>query len=294
MEEMSPPSVLLLPDELKQLWTAGARDNVAGADLWKEQERLIAEYKAIWADALRLDGHGDLRSSLLSEVGEYIGCGDIGLVEQRCRGAVIELKNEWERRGATAGDPAGIEAFYDQAQAYIFDLMWWHSLADDTTPLAYVVALKFAEHHGCGRYLDFGSGVGSAAILFARHGFDVTLSDISAVLLEFAAWRLRRRHLTCTLLDLKRTGLPSAQYDMVTAMDVWEHLSDPVGVVDQVADAIAPGGFLFGRFAAETHANYPQHIVVDFGPTFRRLADRGFVEVWRDDWLWGHQAFQKT
>jgi len=77
-------------------------------------------------------------------------------------------------------------------------------------------------------------------------------------------------------------------------MDVWEHLADPVGVVDQVADAIAPGGFLFGRFAAQPHTNYPQHIVVDFEPTFRRLAERGFVETWRDDWMWGHQAFQKA
>lgn len=282
----------LLPDRVKKLWTAGRQENVPADRLWHEQERLTAEYSDLWADALRLAGHTDLKTSLLSEVGEYAGCSDLAVVERRCRGAVVELKDEWERRGTDAASAAAVEAFYDRSTAYLFDLMWWHTLADDQTPLAYVVALNFAQHHGCRRYLDFGSGVGSSGILFARHGFDVTLADISTSLLAFASWRLARRGLRCTLLDLKEAGLPAARYDLVTAMDVWEHLADPVGVVDQVADAIAPGGFLFGRFAAQPDPNYPQHIVVDFEPTFRRLAERGFVEVWRDEWLWGHQAFQ--
>ena len=37
----------------------------------------------------------------------------------------------------------------------------------------------------------------------------------------------------------------------------------------------------------------PQHIVLNFETTFRRLRERGFEEVWRDEWLWGHQVFQK-
>ena len=98
---------------------------------------------------------------------------------------------------------------------------------------------------------------------------------------------------TLTILDQKSSRLPAARYDMVTAMDVWEHLVDPVATVDEIADALVPGGFLFGRFAAEPDPKYPQHIVTDFEPTFKRLAERGFTEVWRDEWLWGHQAFQK-
>ena len=47
-----------------------------------------------------------------------------------------------------------VEAFYDRSQAYLFDLMWWHTLTHDQTPLAYVVALKFAQRHTCRRYLD--------------------------------------------------------------------------------------------------------------------------------------------
>jgi hypothetical protein len=38
---------------------------------------------------------------------------------------------------------------------------------------------------------------------------------------------------------------------MITAMDVFEHLPDPVKAVDHLAIALRRGGFLFGRFAAE-------------------------------------------
>ena len=285
---------MLLPDLLKELWAGDARHNTPHEDLWNEQERLIGTYQTLWADALRLEGHTDLKESLLEEISEYTGCADLQQIERRCRGAVEAVRDEWIDKGTDSADHAAVETFYDQTEAYIFDLMWWHTLEDDQSPLAYIVAMKFARQHGCSRYLDFGAGVGSAGIVFARHGFDVTLSDISTNLLRCAAWRMKRRGLSAGFLDLKTDRLPAARYDIVTAIDVWEHLVDPLATVDHIAEAIVPGGFLFGRFAAETDPEYPQHIVTDFEPTFQRLTERGFKEVWRDDWLWGHQVFQKS
>ena len=37
----------------------------------------------------------------------------------------------------------------------------------------------------------------------------------------------------------------------------------------------------------------PHHIVHDFEPTFERMRVLDFYQVWRDEWLWGHQVFQK-
>ena len=76
-------------------------------------------------------------------------------------------------------------------------------------------------------------------------------------------------------------------------MDVFEHLSDPVETVEKLWNALKPGGFLYGRISAEADEDRPQHIVHDFEPTFERMRALGFVEVWRDEWLWGHQVFQK-
>jgi len=176
----------------------------------------------------------------------------------------------------------------------MYELIWWHSLRDDASPLAYVTALHLAQQRGCRRYLDFGAGVGSGGILFAHHGFDVTLADISSTLLQFTSWRLGRRNLHATYIDLKTSSLTRDAFDFVTAMDVFEHLVDPVSTVEQLSGALKPGGFLFARIAAEPDVDRPQHIVHDFEPTFARLRSLGFTEVWRDAWLWGHQVFQKA
>ena len=77
-------------------------------------------------------------------------------------------------------------------------------------------------------------------------------------------------------------------------MDVLGHLVDPVKTANELAEALRRGGFLFGRFHAEVDEDRPQHMVQNFRPVFPRLSDLGFIEVWRDDWLWGHQVFQKT
>jgi SAM-dependent methyltransferase len=172
-------------------------------------------------------------------------------------------------------------------------LMWWHTLAEDNSPLAYVAALEYASLAGCKRYLDFGSGVGSGALLFRQHGFDVTLSDISSTMLSFSEYRFRQRGLPAHFLNLKQSCLPEATYDVVTAMDVFEHLVDPVGAVESLNRCLKPGGYVYGRLSAEEQEDRPQHIVLDFRPVFARFASLGFKEVFRDDWLWGHQVFQK-
>ena len=52
--------------------------------------------------------------------------------------------------------------------------------------------------------------------------------------------------------------------------------------------------FLFARLAAEIDEDRPQHIVQDFAPTFAHLETLGLVQVWQDEWLWGHRAFSKV
>ena len=234
-----------------------------------------------------------MRQSLLTELGLYTRCSDLAEIERLCTQAVAMLKQEWQAT-VTSDEPQSIERFYDESRTTMYELMWWHSLRDDASPLAYVTALHFAQQRGCRRYLDFGAGVGSGGILFARHGFDVTLADISSTLLQFTSWRLGRRRLPAAYVDLKTSPLTPHAVDFVTAMDVFEHLVDPVSTVEQLSEALTPGGLLFARLAAEPDVDRPQHIVQDFEPTFERLRSLGFTEVWRDAWLWGHRAFQKA
>jgi 2-polyprenyl-3-methyl-5-hydroxy-6-metoxy-1,4-benzoquinol methylase len=283
----------LLPEHLKDFWQSVEHHEHSREDYTREYDRALAEYRQTWERALILPAHDDLRESLLAELGSYTQCSDLTEVRRRCEQAVANLKREWENK-VHSENRQSIEQFYDESPAMLHELMWWHTLGDDLSPLAYVLALRFAQRHGCKSYLDFGAGVGAGALLFAAHGLQTSLADISSSLLHFSAWRLGLRKLPAQYLDLKRCHLPSECFDFITAMDVFEHLSDPVEAVEKLWNALKPGGFLYGRISAEPDEDRPQHIVHDFEPTFERMRALGFVEVWRDDWLWGHQVFQKS
>ena len=284
---------MLLPDQLQALWQAVDQKRLTTEEFSREQDRLMGEYRATWTEALVEQGQENLGDSLLRELSDYVQCDDTEEVRRRCEHAVETLKREWHAQ-VHAGEERAIERFYDQSQTTMYELMWWHTLRDDMSPLAYVTALHLARQHGGRQYLDFGAGVGSGGILFARHGFNVTLADISSTLLLFSQWRFKRRGLPTACIDLKAHELPENAYDFVTAMDVFEHLVNPIATVEQLWKALRPGGFLYARIAAEDDEDRPQHIVQDFGPTFQRMEALGFVQVWEDKWLWGHQVFQKT
>ena len=283
----------LLPDQLRRLWQSVVAQELSAEEFADIQERLTDDYRAIWKQALLLPGYRDLQDSLLAEIGRYEGCADVMELRQRCQNAVANVRREWQEH-VDPDDRRSVERFYDASQAMLYELMWWHTLSEDASPLAYVTALRYAQQRGCRHYLDFGSGVGSGGILFARHGFQVTLADISSRLLGFSRWRLDLRGQLAHYVDLNTSRLPEQAFDFVSAMDVFEHLMDPPGVVERLWAALEPGGFLFARIAAEPDEERPQHIVQDFAPTFERLRSLGFVEMWRDEWLWGHQVFQKT
>ncbi len=195
----------LLPDQLKALWQAVDQKQLTVDAFMSEQDRLLAAYRQTWEQALLLGRYKGLSESLLAELGSYMGCADMAEIQGQCVHAVATLKAEWHGK-VNPSDRQSIEQFYDASQATIYDLMWWHTLCDDASPLAYVTALHFTRQQGCRSYLDFGTGVGSGGILFARHGLEVTLADISSTLLGFSQWRLDRRRLPAAYVDLKMSG----------------------------------------------------------------------------------------
>ena len=282
----------LLPDQLKEFWRRVESNELLRQDFSLKQEQGLAAYAKIWSDALRLEGYDDLPQSLVHELGLYLKCQDLAELQLHCSRAVENLANEW-RAKVNPRDRISVEHFYNETEEEIYELMWWHTLADDLSPLAYVTALQFAQREGCHSCLDFGAGVGSGSLLFVKEGLKVGLADISSPLLGFSQWRFQLRRLAGEFFDLKKRDLPRESFDMITAMDVFEHLVDPLNVVEKLSDVLKPGGFLFGRFSAEPNEDRPMHVVQDFGPTLSCLRELGFIEVWQDDWLWGHQVFQK-
>jgi 2-polyprenyl-3-methyl-5-hydroxy-6-metoxy-1,4-benzoquinol methylase len=282
---------MLVPDRMAKLWQRVEAGQLSSEDCMREQEVLLEPYRVEWEKALLCDGETDLRTSLLKEVGAYYHSSDLTEIDRSCDSAVSTLKSEWEDT-VDSRQRSSIESFYE-TKTHIYDLMNWHTLRDDSGPLAYVVALQIARAHSVRSCLDFGSGVGSGGLLFCRADIDTTLADISTTLLDFARWRFDLRRLPARFVDLKDTPLPESSFDMILAMDVFEHLVDPVEVVQRLWRAMEPGGLLFARINAAADPSHPQHIVEDFGPTFARMEELGLVERWRDRALWGHLLLQK-
>jgi len=281
----------MLADQLKALWAEVDRKTITWERFEEQKKQWLEGYASQWRDALRIGGQ-DLKESSLNELMGYLKLPDRGALETWHQRAEKALSGSWN--SIDTNDPQSVERFYDQCQLELYNLLTWHTLAEDDSPLAYVAALEFARPHHFKTYLDFGSGVGSGGILFARNGYDVTLADVSSPLLNFARWRHEQRDLPVQTIDLKSGSLPKNRFDFVTAMDVFEHLVDPVKTAEQIVDSLTAGGILFGRFHVEPNDTHITHIVKDFAPTFSRMNEMGMKAVWKDEWLWGHQAFQKS
>ena len=216
-----------------------------------------AQRRALWAEALTLPGRPDLARSLVAELAAYLGAPP-AVVAARCREGAAALAAAWEAR-APAG-PEAVAGFYRQGDDYLFELSWWHALAEDDSALVQVVALEQARAHGCRRALDFGSGVGALGLLLARHGLDVSLAEVNPVLQSYARWRFARRGLAATFLDPEAEPLPAAGYDLVAAMDVLEHLPDPEAALARLAAALRPGGVMVVHAPDQPDPLRPMHL----------------------------------
>ena len=95
------------------------------------------------------------------------------------------------------------------------------------------------------RWLDVGCGAGLAAEVFARAGHAVTGIDAAPAVIAAA-----RTHAGVLAVDYRvaTTGVLRSggeRFDVVTALEVIEHVADQPGFVAELAGLLAPGGQVF-------------------------------------------------
>lgn len=230
-----------------------------------------------WAEAVRLPGETDLEASTLRELAEYFGLSRED-ARRACESALADSRREWD--AAERARPEEVLEFYDRTRSYIFEHAWWH-VEDQGNNTANVAALDYALARPGRRYLDFGSGVGANAILYARHGFKVTLADVSRTMLDFARWRMERRGLAAEYVYLREQSLPADQFDFITAVDVFEHLVEPGRELGRLSAALSVGGTLVFNYWVGSDPARPMHILSSADPIFRVLRQSGLR--WADD-----------
>jgi len=94
---------------------------------------------------------------------------------------------------------------------------------------------------GPARVLDYGCGVGNMGVVLARFG-DVWGVDADAE--SLAAGSFSHYRGVTRAAAVGEVSAPPGGFDVVTCLDVLEHVEDDAGAVDGLAELLGPGGVL--------------------------------------------------
>jgi SAM-dependent methyltransferase len=170
-----------------------------------------------------------------------------GLSEDACLDRLRSYRFEevaaaWRRSGPAT--PAEVRRFYGETDLYLWELLAWNGSAEYERYRRRVDGLAARWPAAAfPRALDYGSGVGTAALQLAQLGYDVTIADIAGPTLAFARERLRRHGGEAHVLEVEAVpSLPREHFDVVVCFDVLEHVPDPGEAARSLAGALKRGG----------------------------------------------------
>jgi 2-polyprenyl-6-hydroxyphenyl methylase/3-demethylubiquinone-9 3-methyltransferase len=129
---------------------------------------------------------------------------------------------------------------------------WWDPDGDsrplhDLNPVRLAYVRERAMLRGV-EALDVGCGGGLLSEAMAREGAKVTAIDLAPPLLEVARLHQFESGLTVDYREISAEALADqhgGRFDVVTCMEMLEHVPDPASVIEACARLLAPGGRLF-------------------------------------------------
>lgn len=166
----------------------------------------------------------------------------------RCPACETLVENSASFSSASASDSASLydESYWLGKMAALYKSMGCNSI-DDILLLHYRErAAHWAAHiirhvEPGARVLELGCGLGTLTRWLCDLGYRAAATELNP------AWRAYlRRKLGITTLDpaAVTARADDERYDAVIALDVLEHLADPVGEMERISAALKPGGTL--------------------------------------------------
>jgi 2-polyprenyl-3-methyl-5-hydroxy-6-metoxy-1,4-benzoquinol methylase len=222
---------------------------------------------------------GDIRRELVLEASEYLRI-PYEEADRRVASSATDFPDEWRSMVTDPANPDQVVRFYNESQTELFEQIAWHS--GDTIHHRSLVCADLVLALPGREFLDYGSGIGSNALVFGLAGFNVTLADVADPLRDFAGWRCQRRGIPVRAIDLKHEPLERGRYDVITCFDVLEHVPDPLAALENIRDALRPGGIFFVYAPFGDDPDRPMHIVHDEA-VLRRIRSLGFARKYE----WG-------
>jgi SAM-dependent methyltransferase len=181
--------------------------------------------------------------------------------ERLDRYRMSEMAEEWHK--ANPRTPEDMRHFYQETELYIWELSKWHaSRSHDEYKRRVTRAIELFPPTTHPRVLDYGAGIATASLEFAKAGYDVTIADVPGKTQAFAKHRFKRRGLDCSVLEVTKDipALPR-EYDIVVSFDVLEHLPDAERVLRLLVSALRVGGAALIVAAFADPGDHPQHLL---------------------------------
>lgn len=181
--------------------------------------------------------------TLLEDIAEF-AAEDMGDVRRMVATGTRQTARLWDDRpeGQTDASWYGRE---DVGIAYIGDLADWHMRGAGQW-------MRLHDTKGK-RVLDFGAGIGTAALVAARGGAEVECYEPNPVMREFIEFRAKKHGIPVSVVDAI-TG----QYDAIAVWHVFEHLPAPEETLQMLLGYMAPGGVLLTESGFHDRTT-PQH-----------------------------------
>ena len=160
--------------------------------------------------------------------------------------------------------------YYKDSTDYIFDLTMYQQVLQDNG--FHKVFERIIRDFSIKSVLDFGGGIGEYAVIACKAGIKADYVDIEGSKTEeYAKYRFQKYNVNPGIL---RLGDPLGKYDLIVAMDVFEHIENNAPVIESIAKSCvylicnSPGEIPYGYM-------YPQHIsAVNLEPYFEYIGNR--------------------
>jgi len=214
---------------------------------------------------------------------------------------------DWQDMSAAAQiPPAAVRAFYERCFGLIFELMRGIGPPDEMWAgdhRANIVHQYMTHLTAHGPVLDYGGGIGQQSMFLAARGWTVGFADLGETA-AFARWRFERANLLA-LPDGWRGGTirafpPSVAlrhqgWGSLLALDVVEHIPDPIGLLRRFDSCLAPDGVLY--LTRHSFRPYPTHLP-ESAPLMETLDDvlasMGYRRAIEPDGHFGIGAWRKV
>jgi 2-polyprenyl-3-methyl-5-hydroxy-6-metoxy-1,4-benzoquinol methylase len=199
----------------------------------------------IWRDILTDGRNMPPTEAVIFQLADY-SARSVDEVKEIVRDTNEISKQKWSE--ADRSTPDGLRAFYSSVTNWVFGNISYHARQaegrDGPYPALPVQVADALKNLKPGHHLDFGSGVGTASLLFHKFGWQITLADVSTPLLDFARWRLSRSSVPAEFIDLNKNTLEERRYELITAFNTMAHVPNVRQTISEIRTALKPDGLL--------------------------------------------------